>query len=234
MDIRTKVIDHIDYDLPNGMTFQAYAASLIEVGFSEMLPAIIHEYHHNIVKVIPRWMRAFVSVPDADRLSNLLTSHLSPAGVNMLLAHYAGNENYVHDAGIQKEELLKSVDDLIRDVAKESSGSFALITEKLLHRMDIVKKAKQAASSIWDNTMTASLDNRTQKIDLNEPINDLYLTLHMEEPFDNKNENNFYAQNTSVKDTLINSSEVAIDNERFSTIPQLAILEKRKKKYISE
>lgn len=235
LNIRTEIIEHIDYELPDGMNFQAYAASLIEVGFSEMLPAIIHEYHHNIVKTVTRWMRFFVSVPDAERLSELLTTHLSSAGVSMLLAHYAGNENYVHDASFQKQELLKSIDNLIRDLAKESSGSFAGITERFLHRMDVVKKAKQAASSIWENTMAASTDNRQQKINLGEPVNDLYLTLNMEDPSVKQREEEFYTQLIPEKEeNAIKNVMATVSRDHLRLISQFAILDNRKKKYILE
>lgn len=177
LEIETKYIEEIDYPLPHGMDFPAFAKLQIEIGFHEMVSGLIHEYHSELVGYIPKWVKPFVNVPDAAELVDLLTTNLSSEAVNLMLAHYSGNEHQLTDVARKKEEAIAGLNNFIRGLCRASAGRFAGIAEKIIQRTDVVKKAKSAIASIWDNQTSVQLANGF--IYNQKPVNDLYLTLDM-------------------------------------------------------
>lgn len=229
INIETKYIEEIDFQLPEGMNFQVYARKQIEVGFNEMLPGFIHEYHHTFHEYIPKWAKSFVTVPDASELIGLLMARLSPTAINMLLAHYSGNENAVENAEEHKQELLVNLDNLIDDLAKAFTGRFSGIAGKFIHRSDIMKKAKVAVASIWDNMIVEPGD--ASGIYIPQPVNDLHLALNMKMPSDRmakytapfpSREPVYIAGHRGMKDSLV-----------YREQPLSAVLD-RKRKYITD
>lgn len=236
LSMQTKYVEDIDYALPEGITFQQHAKDQIKKGFNEMVPQIISEYYHNLSKFIPRWVSPFVKLPDAERLSQLLLDHFSAEGVNMLIAHYHGNETEQAQAKINKRNLLTSIDEFIDAVSKESGGMFAGITKTLIHRMDIVKKAKAASESIWDDMMIADANDGSEIIYAKQPVNDLQLVFRFKSTINNKPEDPVLLSASSLITNETNrvgyvpfsdNGNATVLVNRFATIG-------RKKKYILE
>lgn len=186
MAIETKYIEHIDYPLPEGMDFQTYAAQQIERGFNEMLRGFIHEYYPTFHAYVPRWARSFVTIPHAEELTDIVMSHLSPSALNMLLAHYRGNENLLDRTSINKQELLQNLDDLIDDLAEATTGKMSALTKSVVHKLPIIKKVKASAISIWENVATpesvAANEYTGGKSQEQLAINDLKLQLRFSVP----------------------------------------------------
>lgn len=178
LDIETKYIEEIDYPLPGGKNFQTHARHTIEHGVNEMLAGFVSEYRHTFADYLPAWTRSFITIPDARTLTDLLMSNLSAQAVDMMLAHYSGNEELSEDAAGRKERLLAGFDDFIRALTKASAGKFAHIVEKFIQRMAVIKKAKEAVNGIWDNKAV----HRHEKglTYCSEAVNDLQMTIELD------------------------------------------------------
>lgn len=70
--IHTNFIEHIDFPIPDGMSFTKYAQHQIEKGFDEILDNLISEYHSTFNKFIPDWASLFMKVPQPEIISGLL------------------------------------------------------------------------------------------------------------------------------------------------------------------
>lgn len=199
LDIQTKLTDSIDFPIPSGMNFQAYAKKMVDVGFNEMISALISEYHSSLPVYLPRWLKGIIRIPDAEKFTDMVLSNLSPSAVEMLVAHYGGNENNIENAHRHKEELLLAIDSFVRDLCKASAGILSGIIEKLVVRSKTIKKTKQAVSSIWENTFLTGKGVVKGRL-MDNSINDLnyLLTLNTNE---NINNGNFYA-NENVNDEV--------------------------------
>lgn len=191
--VETKFIQEIDYPLPHNMNFQQYAQSIVETGFQEMLPALINEYYDNITDYYPKWLKNFIKLPEAERLSEIFLSNLSPSAVHMLVAHYGGNENEIEHAAQHKQELLSAIDQLISELCRESLGPFATIGENIIMRKNVVKKAKMSIASIWDNHVSSVKRTSEEYAYIRESVNDLSLTLALQDMKETPNNTYFYA-----------------------------------------
>ncbi|MDO5522609.1 MAG: metallophosphoesterase [Bacteroidia bacterium] len=211
LHINTLLIEDIDYPLPAGMSFQAYAEKMVDVGFNEMVSALIHEYHESLPAYLPGWLRQIVRIPDAEKFTDIVLSNLSPSAVKMLVAHYGGNENQVESAHRNKDEILLSINNFVRELCQESLGRFpGGIAQNLILRSNTLKKTKLAVSSIWENAALYS-DNSID--DLN-----YLLTLNPNHPINN---GNFYANeevNDEVKAKLF--PENSDNEEEQSVLPE--------------
>lgn len=178
--IRTNFINQIDFPMPNGMTFTQYAQHQIEKGFDEILENLITEYHSTFNQYIPKWASLFMKVPQPQIIAKLLQKNLSKNGMKMILAHYYGNENTQEFAIETKEETLKGIDSFITEISKESSGIFWKLTRHYLAKSGAVSKAKATVNSIWEDNLLAN-KNAKEYISLENPTNDLYLSINLQE-----------------------------------------------------
>ncbi|MDD2245878.1 MAG: metallophosphoesterase [Proteiniphilum sp.] len=153
LHIETKHIEGIDYPLPDGTDFKAHARLSVERGLREVLTGFVKEYHHSFAGYLPGWARSFITIPDATTLTGMIMSNLSEPGIEMILAHYCGNEYQLEDAAEKEEEMLHGINDFISAFAKESAGRFAGITERFIQRTQVVRNAKESVSSIWNDNI---------------------------------------------------------------------------------
>lgn len=175
LDIETKYIEEIDYLLPGGKDFQTHLRHTIEYGINEMLVGFVSEYRHTFVYYLPVWARSFITIPDVRTLTNLLMSNLSVQLVDLMLAHYSGNEELLEDAAGRKERLLAGLDNFIHALTKASAGKFAGIAERFIQQMPLIKKAKEAVTGIWDNK--AVHQNEEGLTYCSGVVNDLRMTI---------------------------------------------------------
>ena len=229
LDIKTMLIDTIDYPLPAGMNFQEYAERMIDVGFNEMISALINEYHASLPSYLPKWLRQVVRFPDAEKFTNIVLSNLSPSAVNMLVAHYGGNEHEVENARKHKQELLTAIDNFVRELCKESVGSFSGIAETLILRSNTLKKTRLAVSSIWENAILSGKGSKKENIVLKNSINDLnyLLTLNTNDI----NNGNFYANknvNDEIKAKLFSSEPDNKEEQSTSHENKFAVLNRKR------
>lgn len=190
LDIKTARIEEIDYAFSNtDMSFQMYAQKTVKLGFDDMISGLIHDFHPLLSSYLPKWLRPIVRFPDAETFSDIVLSNFSPSALNMLIAHYGGNENETDNALQNKEDLLRSIDNFVYDLCQESLSPFsAVIAQKIILRNATIKKAKLAVSSIWENTILADNGNEV----IHPYTNDwsCLLTLKVDEDINN---GNFYA-----------------------------------------
>ncbi len=151
LSVETKYIEEIDYPLLGEADFQTYARQTIEHGFREMFAGFINDYHPALAGYLPRWAKSFITIPDAAVLTEMVMKDLSDPAIEMMLAHYSGNEDQRDDASVQKEEMLASLDNFIHALTGAASGNFAGITERFILRTPVIRKAKESISSIWDD-----------------------------------------------------------------------------------
>lgn len=177
LDIETKYIEEIDYPLSHGKNFQIHARQTIEHGINAMLTGFVSEYRHRFVDYLPVWTRSLITIPDARTLTNLLMSNLSAQIVDLMLAHYSGNEELSEDAAGRKERLLVGLDDFIHALSRTSTGKFAGIAEKFIQQMPVIKKAKEAVTGIWDNK--AVHQNEEGLTYCSGAVNDLRMTIEL-------------------------------------------------------
>lgn len=177
LDIETRYIEEIDYPLPGGKSLQTHARHTIEHGINEMLAGFVSENHHTFADYLPVWTRSFITIPNVRTLIELLMLNLSTQAVDMMLAHYSGNEELVENAAEQKERLLAGLDNFIRALAKASAGKFAGIVEKFIQRMAVIKKAKEAVAGIWNNKAVHRHEEGFAYYSV--AVNDLRLTIEL-------------------------------------------------------
>ena len=214
LDIQTKLIEDIDYPLPSGMSFQQYAQSMVNTGFNEMISSLIHEYYSVLPAFLPQWLKPIVRFPDAQKFTDILLSNLSPAAVNMLVAHYGGNENAVVNAHQHKQELLTSIDNFVNELCTESMGSFAGIGKRLIMRSSTLKKTKMAVTSIWDNAVWADKGNGEKTAFANELKNDLTCLLTLQDSKNNIDNEYFYADKNVDNEVKVELSHSQSDDEK--------------------
>ncbi|ULB33322.1 MULTISPECIES: metallophosphoesterase family protein [Proteiniphilum] len=153
LHIETKHIEGINYPLPDGTDFKSHALMSVERGLREVLTGFVNEYHHSFAGYLPGWTRSFITIPDATALTGMIMSNLSEPGIEMILAHYCGNEDQLEDAAEKEEEMLNGLNDFISAFAKESAGRLAGITERFIQRSQVVRNAKETISSIWNDNV---------------------------------------------------------------------------------
>jgi len=175
--IETKYIEEVDYPLSEEVDFQTYARQTIEHGFMEMFTGFINDYHHTLVGYLPRWAKSFITIPDAPALIEMVMSNLSDSAIEMMLAHYSGNEDLLDDAAAKKEKMLAALDNFIYALSRASAGSFAGITERFIQRTPVIRKAKESISSIWDDHV--EIQNGDGWKQIYGKVNDLRLTIMM-------------------------------------------------------
>jgi len=175
--IETKYIEEIDYPISEGTEFQTYARQTIEHGFREMFTGFINEYHPTLVDYLPRWTKSLITIPDAAALTDMVMSNLSDSAIEMMLAHYCGNEYLLDNAAAKKEKMLSDLDHFIYALCRASAGSFAGITERFIQRTPVIRKAKESISSIWDDHV--GIQNGDGRKQIYGKANDLRLTVKM-------------------------------------------------------
>lgn len=151
LSVETKYIEEMDYPLAGEANFQTYARQTIEHGFREMFARFINDYHPALAGYLPRWARSFITIPDAAVLTEIVMTDLSDPAIEMMLAHYSGNEDQRADAASRKEEMIASLDHFIHDLTVASAGNFAGITERCIQRSPVIRKAKESITAIWDD-----------------------------------------------------------------------------------
>ncbi|MEN6589365.1 MAG: hypothetical protein ABFC30_06920, partial [Proteiniphilum sp.] len=102
---------------------------------------------------------------------------LSDSAIEMMLAHYCGNEYQLDNAAAKKEKMLTGLDRFIYALSRASAGSFAGITERFIQRTPVIRKAKESISSIWDDHV--EIQNGDGKKPIYGTANDLRLTVKM-------------------------------------------------------
>jgi len=177
LSIETKYIEEIDYPISEGVDFQTYARQTIEHGFREMFSGFINDYHHTLADYLPRWAKSLITIPNAPALTDIFMSNLSDSAIEMMFAHYCGNEYLLDNAAAKKEKMLTDLDHFINALSKASAGSLAGITERLIHRMPAIRKAKESVSSIWDDQV--GIQNGDGHKQIYGKANDLRLTVRM-------------------------------------------------------
>jgi len=175
--IETKYIEEIDYTISEGVDFQTYARQTIEHGFMEMFAGFINNYHSTLADYLPRWAKSFITIPDAATLTDMVMMNLSDSAIEMMLAHYSGNEDLLDDAAAKKEKMLAYLDHFIYALSRASAGSFAGITERFIQRTPVIRKAKESISSIWDDHV--EIQNGDGRKQIYGKVNDLQLTIMM-------------------------------------------------------
>lgn len=230
LSINTMLIDDIDYPIPSGMSFQEYAERMIDLGFNEMVSALISEYHSSLSAYLPKWMRQIVRIPDAEKFTDIVLSNLSLSAVNMLVAHYGGNEHEVENAGQHKQELLNAIDNFVRELCRESMGSFSGLAENIILRSNTIKKTRLAVSSIWDNAVLSHNGTTKKNISLDNSINDLnyLLTLKVN---DNINNESFYANaddDEEIKVTLFPANPENDEEQNVAPENKFAVLNRKR------
>ncbi len=230
LDIKTMLIESIDYPIPAGMSFQAYAENMVDVGFNEMISSLINEYHSSLPEYMPKWLRHIVRIPDAEKFTDIVLSTLSPSAVKMLVAHYGGNENRIENAHQNKQELLLSIDNFVRELCKESLGNLSGIAENIILRSNTIKKTRLAVSSIWDNAVLSNKVNGKENISLDNSIDDLNYLLTLKSN-DDINNGNFYANeevDEEIKVKLFSTKPDNDDEQSIVTENKFAVLNRKR------
>jgi UDP-2,3-diacylglucosamine pyrophosphatase LpxH len=177
MEIETKHIEHPNVLLPAGMDFQTYARKELTKKLTAMITDMVNQTYKNIASSIPQSLALFVKVPDKQDILDMASIHLIPDAIDLALSHYCGNENLMENATSKRDNMLKDIDDFVSDVAKESSGLFAPMTEKYIESRSEMKYLKDIVNSIWNDRVEPDYPVRNDELQDHEPINDLNLLI---------------------------------------------------------
>jgi len=143
----------------------------------EMFAGFINNYHSPLADYLPLWAKSCITIPDAATLTDMVMMNLSDSAIEMMLAHYSGNEDLLDDAAAKKEKMLAYLDHFIYALSRASAGSFAGITERFIQRTPVIRKAKESISSIWDDHV--EIQNGDGRKQIYGKVNDLQLTIMM-------------------------------------------------------
>ncbi|MFA6702842.1 MAG: metallophosphoesterase [Dysgonamonadaceae bacterium] len=163
LSIKTKYIQEINYPLGDSIDFQTYAREQLQTGIHEMISSMIHAYYDYLPGYIPTWGKSFIKFPEEDKLTTMIFDHSYPPLVEMIPAHYCGNEPDVIDYQIKKENMINGIDDFIDDFADQSITSFTEMSKKYIKNTEIIRQLKSAVISIWDDT---NYNDQTNDLDL--------------------------------------------------------------------
>jgi hypothetical protein len=83
----------------------------------------------------------------------------------------------MENAASKRDNMLKDIDDFVSDVAKESSGLFAPMTEKYIENRNEMKCLKDIVNSIWNDRVEPGYPVRNDELQDHEPVNDLNLLI---------------------------------------------------------
>ncbi|MDD4712143.1 MAG: metallophosphoesterase [Bacteroidales bacterium] len=177
LQIETKYIEHPNIILPAGMDFQTYAHQELTKKLSVLVNDMVNQSYKNIASSIPQSLSLFVKVPDKQAILDMASIHLIPDATNLALSHYCGNENLMENATSKRDNMLKDIDDLVSDVAKESSGLFASAIENYIENRSEMKCLKDIVNSIWNDRVEPDYPVRDDELQDHEPVNDLNLLI---------------------------------------------------------
>jgi len=177
LEIKTKYIEHPNIILPPGMDFQTYARQELTKKLSVLVTDMVNQSYKNIASSIPQSLSLFVKVPEKQDIFDMASIHLIPDATDLALSHYCGNENLMENATSKRDNMLKDIDDLVSDVAKESSGLFASAIENYIENRSEMKCLKDIVNSIWNDRVEPGYPVRNDELQNNEPINDLNLLI---------------------------------------------------------
>jgi len=138
---------------------------------------MVNQSYKNIASSIPQSLSLFVKVPEKQDIFDMASIHLIPDATDLALSHYCGNENLMENATSKRDNMLKDIDDLVSDVAKESSGLFASAIENYIENRSEMKCLKDIVNSIWNDRVEPGYPVRNDELQNNEPINDLNLLI---------------------------------------------------------
>jgi len=175
LEIETKYIEHPNIPLPAGTDFQTYARAELTKRLSALMTNMVDQNYKNISSSIPQSLASFVKIPDKQIILDMASKRLIPDATDLVLSHYCGNENLMDKATDRRDDLLKDVDDFVADVAKESSGFFASVTEKYINNRREMKCMKDMVNSIWNDRVEPGYPGKDGES--HEPINDLNLLI---------------------------------------------------------
>ncbi len=144
--ITTHFIKEIDYDL-KGENFQAYARRLIKESIPGVLSSLIKEFYPEI-KQASNPYSAFIRIPEADKLSQIVEDNLGEIAVNVMMQIYEGNNDSIYD-NITLKKLDKSIENIAGELARTRFLKGRIV--KSFNNIEYVKKVKVACHSIFYN-----------------------------------------------------------------------------------
>lgn len=177
MKIETKYIEHPNITLPAGMDFQTYARKELTKRLSAMMNDMVNKSYKNMSSSIPPSLASFFKVPDKQVILDMASKHLTSDAADLILSHYCGNENLMENAANRRDGMLRNMDDFVSDVAKESSGIFAPMTEKYIENRSEMKCMKDLVNSIWNDRVEPEYPDKNDGLQNHQPINDLNLMI---------------------------------------------------------
>lgn len=176
--LSTRFIESIDHDL-KGEDFQQYAKRLIKESIPIVLSSLISEFYPAI-KQYANPYSAFIKIPEADKLGQIVEDNLGEIAVNVMMKIYERNENNKID-NITLKKLDKSIENIAGELARTRLFRGRIV--KSFNNIDYVKKVKVACHSIFYNmkdmnqqvvlsgsTNEWMIANREFTEDLNYPI----------------------------------------------------------------
>ena len=177
--IETKHIEHIDFELPDGVDFQTYARNRLKNEIPVIISGLIAGNYQRLSKAIPKFAASFIKIPDEQVLTQMALKYFTTSGTDLLLAHYCGNENLVDSADIKCEELFKNIDAIIHEFSVKSSGVLSPMVEEALKNSEITNKLKDTFTSIWKDKIGPDYYNKDYKWQMKYPVNDLNLVIRL-------------------------------------------------------
>jgi len=182
MKIETKYIEHPNIELPDGMDFQTYAHKELTKRLSSLITDMVSQSYKKMSSSIPSSLASFINVPDKQVILDMASKHLISDATDLVLSHYCGNENLMDNAAIRRDGLLRDIDDFVTEVAKESSGIFAPLTEKYIENRSEMKCMKDMVNSIWNDRVEPGYPCMNDALQNHQPINDLKLMILLPRP----------------------------------------------------
>lgn len=176
-DIRTGFIDSIGGKMAGNVDFKTYSRKEAEKQVSETVKYLLYAYYPRISAAIPKSAAAFITIPDKETLFKM-ASVMMPEAIDLVISHYAGNENLVDSSAIKREILLKKADLFISDLAKASAGFMSSIVEKTIRNSQMYDQLKDIIRSISNDCPSG--DYRYGNIYMSpKPVEDLSLKISL-------------------------------------------------------
>lgn len=207
LSIETKSIDNIKMTFPESPDFKTYARKQIEQGFDEITTALIHDYHHEIIQIFPKWSRLFFKMPSPEELSEMFSIYLSSSAIKTVLAHYSGNENLRENATYYEAKLMNDLNAFISNFSRQTGGVFSPLLERIIQRNEYIQKFKIATKSIWANATVSKSTNQITELEL--PVDDLFAVISLS----HMNKHNLVIANQ--EETIATIAEIKNQREKY-------------------
>lgn len=210
MKIDTRYIEHVAWET-GGLSFQEYAQKSLADGIPNVMRWLVDYAYDHIKNIVPDQYKAFISIPERQKLGNMVVQHFATPATNLLFTHNEGNEQ-LKDGQFIIDAINAGIEALSYELATLPGTGSRVHSE--IKQTEYYQLLQNGLKSILGNQMLAvAMDNNPssstvrQKAEgvVEDVVDDLYAQITLPRPA-----------------TVITESQHIADSEKFSVYPTIS------------